>query len=164
MATELFEVEVKNRVVKGSFDTRRIKGTQGDWYQECLYYLAESKEETEEFEMKALKSSKEKDLVSLAMRIRNNEIPVNREEVQALLAIERVSTILERCVLKFESIEKHIDQKRLKSRGLINTYSPNPMIDEAKLNEVMEDKEEKIVKRFKEITAQLRLIVDEVKI
>jgi len=38
----LFEVEVQNRVVKGRFLQKRIKGTQGDWYTETLYYLADS--------------------------------------------------------------------------------------------------------------------------
>jgi len=45
----LFEVEVQNRVVKGRFLKKRIKGTQGNWYTEILYYLADSKEEAKKF-------------------------------------------------------------------------------------------------------------------
>jgi len=45
----LFEVEIQNRVVKGSFLQKRIKGTQGNWYPEKLYYLADSEEEAKEF-------------------------------------------------------------------------------------------------------------------
>jgi len=56
MATGLFEVEVKNRVVKGQFNPRRIKGTQGLWYSERLYYLADSEKEAEDFVLKELKS------------------------------------------------------------------------------------------------------------
>ena len=38
-----YEVEVKNRVVKGlGF---KIHGTQGDWYEETLYFLADSEDE-----------------------------------------------------------------------------------------------------------------------
>jgi hypothetical protein len=50
MSIGLFEVEVRNRVVKGSKFTR-IKGTQGGWYYEPhpLCYLAESEAEAERF-------------------------------------------------------------------------------------------------------------------
>ena len=49
MRTLLFEVLVRNRVVKGSRRKRRIQGIQGSWYEESLYYLAESEEEAERF-------------------------------------------------------------------------------------------------------------------
>ena len=75
MVASLFEVEVRNRVMKGGLKShkqldelgrevpldknddrrgrkfelkrkfRRIKGTQGNWYREKLYYLAESEGE-----------------------------------------------------------------------------------------------------------------------
>ena len=45
----LFEVEIQNRVVKGFFLKKRITGTQGNWYTEILYYLADSEEEAKEF-------------------------------------------------------------------------------------------------------------------
>jgi hypothetical protein len=42
----LFELEVKNRVVKKGFDLiNRMNGTQGKWYTENLLYLADSEEE-----------------------------------------------------------------------------------------------------------------------
>jgi len=45
----LFEIEVKNRVVRKGFNLFRIKGTQGTWYTEILHYLADSEEEAEKF-------------------------------------------------------------------------------------------------------------------
>ena len=51
----LFEVEIQNRVVKGKFGEKRIKGQQGDWYLEKLYYLAESEEEAKEFAIEKIK-------------------------------------------------------------------------------------------------------------
>jgi hypothetical protein len=81
MDLHLFEVEVKNRVVKGGwkprskfksiFDKddadirpsrfgvrkrkfRRIKGTQGGWYHETLHYLAESEVEAHKFASEAV--------------------------------------------------------------------------------------------------------------
>lgn len=44
MGTNLLAVEVRNRVVKG-IAGKRIKGTQGNWYHETLYYLATSEAE-----------------------------------------------------------------------------------------------------------------------
>jgi hypothetical protein len=46
---QLFEVELKNRVMKKSFNRKRIRGRQGKWYTENLYYLAETEEEAKEF-------------------------------------------------------------------------------------------------------------------
>ena len=43
---QLFEVEINNRVIKKSFKCKRIKG---NWYDEQLYYLADSEEEAKEF-------------------------------------------------------------------------------------------------------------------
>jgi len=43
----LFEVEIQNRVVKGLGFI--LRGTQGNWYPEKLYYLADSEEEAKEF-------------------------------------------------------------------------------------------------------------------
>ena len=45
----LFEIEVKNRVVRRGLNIFRIKGTQGNWYTETLYYRADSVEEAEKF-------------------------------------------------------------------------------------------------------------------
>ncbi len=45
---QLFEVDIQNRVVKNKFSEKRIKGRQGDWYDEQLYYLADSEEEAKE--------------------------------------------------------------------------------------------------------------------
>jgi hypothetical protein len=42
----LFEVELRNRVVSG-MARKPIRGTQGFWYQETLYYLADNEEEAE---------------------------------------------------------------------------------------------------------------------
>ncbi len=51
---QLFEVEINNRVIKKSFKCKRIKGTQGNWYTEKLYYLADSEEEAKEFAKKEI--------------------------------------------------------------------------------------------------------------
>jgi hypothetical protein len=51
----LFELEVKNRVVRTGFNLFRIKGTQGNWYTETLYYLADSEEEAKEFATEEIK-------------------------------------------------------------------------------------------------------------
>ena len=51
----LFEVEVENRVVKGKFGRKRIRGRQGNWYVEILYYLADSEEEAKEFAIEQIK-------------------------------------------------------------------------------------------------------------
>ena len=45
----LFEVDIQNRVVKSKFSQKSIKGRQGDWYLEKLYYLADSEEEAKIF-------------------------------------------------------------------------------------------------------------------
>ena len=45
----LFEVNIQNKVIKGRSRPKRIKGTQGNWYIEKLYYLADSEEEAKEF-------------------------------------------------------------------------------------------------------------------
>ncbi len=45
----LFEVDIQNRVVKSKFSQKSIKGRQGDWYLEKLYYLADSEEEAKKF-------------------------------------------------------------------------------------------------------------------
>ncbi|MCZ6685742.1 MAG: hypothetical protein O6849_07160 [Candidatus Dadabacteria bacterium] len=50
----LFEVDIQNRVVKNKFSEKRIKGRQGDWYDEQLYYLADSEEEAKEFAKKEI--------------------------------------------------------------------------------------------------------------
>ena len=51
----LFELEVKNRVVRKGLNIFRIKGTQGTWYTEILYYLADSEEEAKEFATEEIK-------------------------------------------------------------------------------------------------------------
>lgn len=53
---QLFEVDIKNRVTKKSFtQNKRIRGTQGEWYAEKLYYLADSEEEAKEFATEEIK-------------------------------------------------------------------------------------------------------------
>lgn len=44
----LFEVEIQNRVVKGRLSHKRIRGRQGDWHVEKLYYIADSEQEVTE--------------------------------------------------------------------------------------------------------------------
>ena len=61
----LFKVEIQNRVVKvsslqnrvvkGSFLQNRVQGTQGNWYTEILYYLADSEEEAKKFAIEDVK-------------------------------------------------------------------------------------------------------------
>jgi len=48
----LFEVYIQNGVAKNKFSEKSIKGRQGDWYDEQLYYLADSEEEAKEFAKK----------------------------------------------------------------------------------------------------------------
>ena len=46
----LFEVNVKNRVTRrGISRNKPIRGRQGKWYTENLYYLADSIEEAKDF-------------------------------------------------------------------------------------------------------------------
>jgi len=52
----LFEIEVKNRVVRKGLDIFRIKGTQGNWYTETLYYLADSEHEAKDFALEKIKN------------------------------------------------------------------------------------------------------------
>ena len=51
MVASLFEVEVRNRVVRGIHSTR-IKGRQGGWYHESLCYLAETEREARQLATK----------------------------------------------------------------------------------------------------------------
>lgn len=51
---QLFEVHIQNRVIKNKFGGKRIKGRQGDWHEEKLYYLAESEEEAKKFAEKEI--------------------------------------------------------------------------------------------------------------
>ncbi len=51
----LFEVNIQNKVVKGRSRPKRIKGTQGNWYTEILYYLADSKEEAKKLFLENLR-------------------------------------------------------------------------------------------------------------
>lgn len=55
---QLFEVYIQNRVVKNKFGEKRIKGRQGDWHEEKLYYLAESEEEAKKFTEKEIQRRK----------------------------------------------------------------------------------------------------------
>ena len=56
MATELFKVEIRNRIVKGAFNIKPIKGKQGSWYSEPLYCLADSEKEAEGYALKEIES------------------------------------------------------------------------------------------------------------
>ena len=51
--SSLFEVRVQNRVVSG-LGGKRIRGTQGNWYQEYLYFLADSETESKKFVIEKL--------------------------------------------------------------------------------------------------------------
>jgi hypothetical protein len=60
MASHLFYIEIQNRVVKSTQrfggKVRRIKGTQGNWYHDEFYFLAESEKEAEEMAIENVKS------------------------------------------------------------------------------------------------------------
>ena len=84
MEIGLFEVKVKNRVVKGNFNSRPISGTQGNWYQERLLFLAESKEEAEGFAFRKVKSRK---YIGIS-RVRRRKVKFRREIV--VLDVRRV--------------------------------------------------------------------------
>jgi hypothetical protein len=51
--SSLFEVEIQNRVISGS-SGKRIMGTQGNWYQEKLYFLADLETEAKKFAIEKL--------------------------------------------------------------------------------------------------------------
>jgi len=55
MANKFYEIRAQNRVVCGSFSKRRIRGTQGNWYDEFLYFLTESEDEAKEMASKEIK-------------------------------------------------------------------------------------------------------------
>ena len=52
----LFEVNIQNRIIKGRSRPKRIKGTQGNWYTETLYYLADSEHEAKDFALEKIKN------------------------------------------------------------------------------------------------------------
>ena len=53
----LFEVVISNRVIKKTFSkNKRIRGKQGDWYTENLYYLADSEHEAKDFALEKIKN------------------------------------------------------------------------------------------------------------
>jgi hypothetical protein len=63
---QLFEVNVKNRVTKKSLrQNKRIRGTQGEWYAEKLYYLADTEEEAKEF---AIEKIKKRRIIGVSIR------------------------------------------------------------------------------------------------
>jgi len=102
---------------------------------------------------------KKKDLIVLSMRIKNNEITIEDKEVQALLVKEQSSTILERCEIELKSMESYIDQRLERIRGIVNTYSPNPLIDDNNLNDMMDEKQEKIEQGFGLIQSQISQMI-----
>ncbi len=65
--SSLFEVVTKNRVVKGirTKKKRRIMGTQGNWYPEKLYFLADSEAEARNF---ALEQLEKRRILGVSMR------------------------------------------------------------------------------------------------
>jgi hypothetical protein len=72
---QLFEVEISNRVTKKSFrQNKRIRGTQGEWYAEKLYYLADSEEEAKRFAIEQIKNRRIIGVTSL----RSDLPPYNR--------------------------------------------------------------------------------------
>ena len=83
----LFEVEIQNRVVKVSFPQKRIKGTrsflqkriqgtQGNWYTEILYYLADSEEEAKKFAIEDVKRRRIIGIPSFTKRKLNRVVEV----------------------------------------------------------------------------------------
>lgn len=59
--SSLFEVVVKNRVVKdrvakGRLEQKRIAGTQGNWYPESLFFLADSETEAKKIALEKLET------------------------------------------------------------------------------------------------------------
>jgi hypothetical protein len=75
----LFEVEVINRVVKRSFgrnSMKRIRGKQGEWYTESLYYLADSEEEAKGFAIKQIERRRIVGVSSLRSQKLRREIKV----------------------------------------------------------------------------------------
>lgn len=54
---QLFDIEVRNRVMKKSFSrNKRIKGRQGKWYTENLYCLADTEAEAKDFAIEEIKN------------------------------------------------------------------------------------------------------------
>jgi len=102
---------------------------------------------------------KKKDLIYLSMKIKNNEITIEDEEVQALLVKERSLTLLERCGIELKSMKEYIDQRQEKIRSIINTYSPNPLIDDNDQNYMMHEKQELIEEGFGSIQLQMNLMM-----
>ena len=70
----LFEVEVRNRVVKGLGFI--LRGTQGNWYPEKLYYLADSEEEAKEFAIEDVKRRRIIGIPSFTKRKLNRVVEV----------------------------------------------------------------------------------------
>lgn len=73
----LFEIEIKNRVIKKSFSEKiRIKGRQGEWYTENLYYLADSEEEAKGFALEHVQNRKIRGVTSMRGRKLKREIEI----------------------------------------------------------------------------------------
>ena len=73
----LFEVEIENRVVKCKFRHKRIRGRQGDWYIEKLYYLADSEEEAKKFAAGEIGRRRIIGVPSITKRNLKREIKIN---------------------------------------------------------------------------------------
>ena len=74
--TALFEVEARNRVVKGLFNIKRIRGTQGNWYEEKLYFLADSEVEAKDLAFVQLKQRRIRGISIRRSRYINREIEI----------------------------------------------------------------------------------------
>lgn len=78
----LYEVEVRNRVVKGTFKQTRIKGTQGGWYEETISILAKDQQEAEAIAKQKVKSRKIKGVS-----------PRRRKQLKRVIEIQNVKEI-----------------------------------------------------------------------
>lgn len=75
MGSHLYEVQVRNRVVKG-LGLIKISGTQGNWYQEELFFIAESKAEVERMAWKKVKKRRILGIPKRTKRSLNREVEI----------------------------------------------------------------------------------------
>ncbi|EIM63226.1 hypothetical protein [Desulfobacter postgatei] len=56
METGFFEVEVQNRLIRGTFAPKPTKGTQGKWHPEKLFFLAKDEIEAQQMAYKQIRA------------------------------------------------------------------------------------------------------------
>lgn len=81
MPTQFFEVELRNRVIKGLFP---IKGEQGKWYTENFYCLAQSEQQAQKI---AYNKVKKRRIIGASAHRRKRHL---RREVE-ILEIRRIA-------------------------------------------------------------------------